>query len=106
MSAEEGLELLRSEGPFAVIISDQRMGRMDGIDFLTEVRQLAPDSARMMLTGNVSLQLAIDAINDAGAFRFLVKPCEHDVLVAAIEDGLVHYAESVNGTDPEQARVA
>ena len=42
----------------------------------------------MMLTGNIDLKTAIDAINEAGAFRFLTKPCAIEDLVQAIEDGL------------------
>ncbi len=87
-SGEEGLALLQESGPFAVVISDQRMKQMDGIQFLTLVRQLHPSCVRMMLTGNVDLKTAIKAINEAGAFRFLTKPCAVEDLVVAIEDGL------------------
>ena len=88
LSGEEGLALMRDEGPFAVVISDQRMTHMDGIRYLAEVKRLHPDCVRMMLTGNIDLKTAIDAINEAGAFRFLTKPCAIEDLVQAIEDGL------------------
>ena len=88
LSGEAGLELMQSEGPFAIVISDQRMTHMDGIRYLAEVKRLYPDCVRMMLTGNIDLKTAIDAINEAGAFRFLTKPCAIEDLVQAIEDGL------------------
>lgn len=88
LSGEAGLELMQSEGPFAIVISDQRMTHMDGIRYLAEVKRLHPHCVRMMLTGNIDLKTAIDAINEAGAFRFLTKPCAIEDLVRAIEDGL------------------
>lgn len=88
LSGEAGLELMRNEGPFAVVVSDQRMTHMDGIRYLAEVKRLHPECVRMMLTGNIDLKTAIDAINEAGAFRFLTKPCAIEDLVQAIEDGL------------------
>ncbi len=88
LSGGEGLEIMKNEGPFAVVISDQRMTQMDGIRFLAEVRHLCPDCVRMMLTGNIDLKTAIDAINEAGAFRLLTKPCAIEDLCRAIEDGL------------------
>ena len=81
----EGLEILRNDGPFAVVISDQQMPGMDGVTFLKEVRQKAPLTVRMMLTGNADQQTAIDAVNDGQIFRFLNKPCEPDQLGIAVE---------------------
>ena len=71
---EEGLKAISEQGPFAVIVSDYRMPVMDGIQFLSRVRQLAPDSVRMMLTGNADLQTAVDAVNEGSIFRLLTKP--------------------------------
>ena len=88
LSGEAGLDVMQKEGPFAVVISDQRMTHMDGIRFLAEVKRIHPDCVRMMLTGNIDLKTAVDAINEAGAFRFLTKPCAIEDLVHAIEDGL------------------
>ncbi len=94
LSGEEGLDLMKTEGPFAVVISDQRMTHMDGIRYLAEVKSLYPDCVRMMLTGNIDLKTAIDAINEAGAYRFLTKPCAIEDLVLAIEDGLRVFNQS------------
>ena len=91
LSAEEGLAALRSYGPFAVVVSDQHMSRMNGIEFLAEVKDLSPDTVCMMLTGNVSRRLAIDATFAAGACRVLTKPCSYEVLIDAIQSGVEEY---------------
>jgi response regulator RpfG family c-di-GMP phosphodiesterase len=88
---EEGLERIRATGPFAVILSDQRMPGMDGIQFLSRVRQEAPDSVRIMLTGNADQQTAIEAVNQGNIFRFLTKPCTPEVLAQALEAGTHQY---------------
>jgi len=88
---DEGLEAVRNSGPFAVIVSDLRMPRMDGIEFLSRVRALAPDSVRMMLTGNADLHAAVEAVNQGHIFRFLTKPCTPDVLTAALDSGTAQY---------------
>ncbi len=99
LSGEAGLELMRTEDPFAVVISDQRMTHMDGIRYLAEVKRLYPDCVRMMLTGNIDLKTAVDAINEAGAFRFLTKPCALEDLVQAIEDGLQVFNKDAKESD-------
>lgn len=88
-SGAEGLGMLKEQGPFAVVVSDLRMPQMDGIQFLSLARQVAPDTVRVMLTGYADLQVAMDAINEGNIFRFLTKPCSTEdflrVLNAAVE---------------------
>ena len=91
VSGSEGLKKIADSGPFAVIISDMRMPVMDGLTFLMEVRQVAPESVRMMLTGNPDQQTAIEAINRGAIFRFLTKPCTHENLTESIDAGLEQY---------------
>jgi len=88
---EEAFELLRTQGPFAVVVSDLRMPRMDGIRFLALVRKAAPDTVRIMLTGQADLEAAAAAVNEGSIFRFLTKPCPTPVLAKALEDGLEQY---------------
>ncbi len=87
----QGLEVLENEGPVAVVISDQRMPGMDGIRFLGEVKKRAPDTVRMMLTGNTDLTTAIKAVNEGSIFRFFTKPCPPEDMASAIEAGLKQY---------------
>ncbi|GIX49669.1 MAG: response regulator receiver modulated metal-depenent phosphohydrolase [Candidatus Tectimicrobiota bacterium] len=86
-----GLALLEQKGPFAVVVSDLRMPGMDGVQFLTAVRQRAPDTVRVMLTGQADITAAIAAINEGHIFRFLTKPCPPELLLRALEDALAQY---------------
>ncbi len=90
-SGEQGLETLARSGPYAVIVSDFRMPGMNGIEFLARVREAAPDTVRMMLTGFAEMQAVIEAINQGNIFRFLTKPCTTDIMVKALNDGINQY---------------
>ncbi len=83
-SAAGGLARLRDGEPFEVVVSDLRMPRTDGIAFLTGVRQVAPDTVRVLLTGDADLLGAIAAVNEGQVFRFLLKPCAPDALLMAL----------------------
>lgn len=80
LGGAEGLVVLRERGPFAVVLSDMRMPGMDGATFLAQVRQCAPDTTRMLLTGHADLEATIQAVNEGQIFRFLSKPCPPDAL--------------------------
>jgi response regulator RpfG family c-di-GMP phosphodiesterase len=88
---EDGLSAIQYEGPFAVVISDMQMPYMDGVEFLAKVKELSPDSIRMMLTGNANLQVAMDSVNEGNIFRFLTKPCSPEALSEAVLAGLRQY---------------
>ncbi len=85
---EVGLQVLASDGPFAAVVSDLRMPGMNGIEFLTRVRQNAPDTVRVMLTGDADLSAAMSAVNEGKIFQFLTKPCPSDMLVRTLESAL------------------
>jgi FixJ family two-component response regulator len=88
---EKALASARDNGPFAVVISDMRMPGMNGAEFLAKIRQKAPDTVRMLLTGFTDLDAAVAAVNEGNIFRFLTKPCRKDDLINAINLGLAHY---------------
>jgi response regulator RpfG family c-di-GMP phosphodiesterase len=88
---EEGLAAVAARGPFAVVLADMRMPRMSGVEFLARVRQLAPYTVRMMLTGNTDQQTAVAAVNEGHVFRFLTKPCPPAVLARALAAGVEQY---------------
>lgn len=90
-SGPEALEALSLHGPFAVIVTDYRMPRMDGIEFLKQAQEICPDAVRIMLTGQADLNTAIEAVNNGNIFRFLTKPCPTEKLVSAVTRGLVQY---------------
>ncbi len=87
-SGADALQALTDDGPFAVVITDMQMPNMDGIKFLSHARIQAPDTVRIVLTGNANLQIAIQAVNEGNIFRFLNKPVEPDVLFESIIDGI------------------
>lgn len=77
---DEALRMLATSGPVDVIVSDVRMPGMSGITLLSRVRELYPDTVRIVLTGYADLQNAMDAVNECQAFRILSKPCPTDML--------------------------
>jgi response regulator RpfG family c-di-GMP phosphodiesterase len=85
---DAALELLQRQGPYAVIVADMRMPGMDGVQLLAEVMRRAPDTVRLMLTGNADQQTAVHAVNEGRIFRFLNKPCSTEDLAAALRAGL------------------
>jgi response regulator RpfG family c-di-GMP phosphodiesterase len=86
-SPHEGLEAVSSSGPFGVILSDFQMHGMNGIEFLSRVRSIAPDSVRIMLTGQGDFSTAMGAVNQGNIFRFLVKPCLPLILEKVLDAG-------------------
>lgn len=87
MSGPEALELLCRE-PVQMIVSDQRMPEMTGIELLTRVRELHPDIVRVILTGYSDLKTAEDAINQVEIYRFLNKPWQEEDIKSTIRQGL------------------
>lgn len=87
-SGAEALERVNNDGPFEAVMSDMRMPGIDGATFLARVRLIAPDTVRLLLTGQADLDSAIAAINHGAIFRFLSKPCPREVLVEALEEAV------------------
>lgn len=88
---QQALPLLEKNGPYAVIVSDMQMPEMSGIQLLSRVKVMSPDTVRVMLTGNADMQTAIDAINEGNIFRFLLKPCAREVMAKTLTAALVQY---------------
>ena len=69
-SGSEGLEVLRRNGPFALVVTDYCMPSMNGIEFLGRAREIAPETVRIMLTGSADLGAAIvRLVPDSGCRR-------------------------------------
>lgn len=84
----EALQAVKEHGPFAVIVTDMSMPVMNGVELLEEVQRLAPDTVRLMLTGNADQACAVAAVNRGHVHRFLNKPCPAEALIPAIDDGI------------------
>jgi len=80
----EAFDLLASN-PVQVIVSDQRMPDMSGTEFLAKVRDLYPDTIRMVLSGYTDLATITEAINRGAIYRFLTKPWDDDELRGHIQ---------------------
>jgi CheY-like chemotaxis protein len=76
---EQGLQRL-AEQPVDVILSDQRMPGMSGVEFLRRAKALYPDTVRMTLSGFTELQSIIDAVNEGAIVKFLTKPWDDELL--------------------------
>jgi DNA-binding response OmpR family regulator len=74
-----------ADGPFHAVFADMRRPFMNGAAFLARVRDLHPDTIRLVLTGETDVHMAMQAVNDGAIFRFLLKPCAEPTLRAAIE---------------------
>lgn len=88
----EGLQKLREEGPFALLVTDLRMPVVDGVALLRQAAELSPDTVRVLLTGNGDMNAAVSAINEGQLFRLLTKPCPVKYLQATIAAGLGQHA--------------
>jgi DNA-binding NtrC family response regulator len=71
-----------------LVVSDYLMPEMDGISFLTKVREIRPDVPRIILTGYADKENAIKAINDVGLFQYIEKPWDNDDLLIILRNGL------------------
>jgi len=89
-SAAEGLVLL-SQHAVGVIISDQRMPSMTGSQFLTQAKELYPDTVRIVLSGYTELDSVTDAINRGAIYKFLTKPWDDDLLRENVEEAFHRY---------------
>lgn len=87
----EALALMRTH-EVAVVVSDQRMPRMTGVELLEQVHLEFPDAARVLVTAYTDAHAAIDAINRGRVRRFLKKPWEPSELKAELMDGLERYS--------------
>ncbi len=89
-SAREGRKILDTY-EIGVIITDQRMPGMTGIEFLESIIPVYPDTIRILLTGFSDINAVMDAINRGQVYKYLVKPWQNDELKMYIENSLEIY---------------
>lgn len=82
-----GLEKLRS-AQFDLILTDYKMPGMNGLDFLTKAREVAPDTPAILITAFPDLNIAVKAINEAGIENFITKPLQPEKVVDTIKEVL------------------
>lgn len=87
-SAEEALQILRRSQNFSLIISDQLMPGMTGVQFFAKAREICPSALRVLLTGYTDTDAIIEAINSGGIHLYLTKPWRKNELLYAINQTL------------------
>jgi serine/threonine-protein kinase len=85
--AEQALGMVRRER-FHVVVSDQRMPGMLGVDLLREVKDIAPNSVRILLTGYSDLAAIVGSVNEGEVYRFIHKPWHHEELMATMAEAV------------------
>ena len=107
--ARRALELLDEKAPITVVLTDQRMPNMSGVEFLTEVCRRHPATVRIILTGFADMNAIIEAINDGHVYAYISKPWEPDHLKQVMKQAVGHYELSVENerllTDLKHANV-
>lgn len=98
---KEAIRLVLAEGPFSVVVSDLRMPGIDGVSLLFLIRQTAPDTVRVLLTGAGDMEAAISAINQGNVFRFLTKPCSSTTFLRTLEAAVEQYRLNTTGAGHE-----
>jgi response regulator RpfG family c-di-GMP phosphodiesterase len=92
-----GLEELKKQN-FSVIISDNHMPGMVGLQFLAQAREIQPNASRILITAVLSLDTVIDAINKGEIYRFIVKPWLREELLATVKNAVQRYELIDNNT--------
>ncbi len=99
-SAAEGIQLMQSN-EVHIIMTDQRMPQITGVELLSKIRQRHPQAVRLLFTGYADLDAIIAAINQSHVYRFLKKPWQPEELIDAVRaaaaeyDRIVHQAEEL-----------
>ncbi|OGX30560.1 MAG: hypothetical protein A3G37_00585 [Omnitrophica WOR_2 bacterium RIFCSPLOWO2_12_FULL_46_30] len=86
--SQEGLKKLKDNNGADLVISDNKLPNISGLDFLVKVKQLYPDTIRILITGYPDLESAIKAINNGQVYRFITKPWENEELKLTVRQAL------------------
>lgn len=96
-SGEEALAILR-EHPIHVIMTDQRMPGMTGVELMQHAKKACPGAVRIVFTGYADIKAVVEAINTGGLYRYITKPWDPDELIEVLHEAAQRY-------DEDQARV-
>jgi YesN/AraC family two-component response regulator len=99
-SAQQGLELFKTHGP-KIVLSDQRMPEMSGLDLFTRIKEIDPDTVRILITGYSDINVVIKALNDGLVAKYLTKPWSHDELRKTVVQAARQYVREHGMTEQE-----
>ncbi len=88
----EALAILRQH-PVHVIMTDQRMPQMTGVELLRQARGELPEAIRIVFTGYADIKAVVDAINQGQIYRYLTKPWDPEELVEVLRQACAHYEQ-------------
>jgi DNA-binding NtrC family response regulator len=91
-SGREALQILAGHRVH-VVMTDQRMPEMTGVELLDRVKTNYPDTIRIVFTGYADIKAVVDGINKGGLFRYITKPWDPDDLIALLHEAAAHYDE-------------
>ena len=87
----EGLHAISTKGPYSVVVSDMRMPRLNGMQFLTKAKELAPDMVGIILSGNLDdFTIEFEGLGHNAIFKVLPKPCPYDQLIDVIKEAIAY----------------
>ncbi|NDC40007.1 MAG: response regulator [Chitinophagia bacterium] len=95
ISGEEAIKVLR-EHPINVIVTDQRMPHMTGVEFLETIIGEFPDPMRILLTGYADMNAVVDAVNKGKIFHYLTKPWNEEELDMTIQKAYEIYKQTID----------
>jgi DNA-binding NtrC family response regulator len=103
-SAEEGFKVMRDE-EVHIIMTDQRMPRITGVELLTKIKARNPTAVRMLFTGYADLESIVAAINQGHVYQFLRKPWQPEELQDAVRQAALEYDRLVaQGEESQRLR--
>ena len=85
LSGEEGLDIFKKTEDIGLVISDQRMPGISGVELLSKVYEMAPDTIRVLLTAHSQVEYVLDAINRGQIYQYILKPWDTNELTAIID---------------------
>ncbi|TWT93887.1 response regulator [Stieleria varia] len=89
-SGKEALDIL-NEHPIQVVMTDQRMPTMTGVELMSQVRDIHPSAIRIIFTGYADIRSVVEAINTGGLYRYITKPWDPEDLLEALREAAEHY---------------
>ena len=84
-------EFLKANGPFAIVLSDQRMPGKDGVEVLREVVKVSPDTMRVLVTGYADMEAIKGAVNVGGIIQYISKPWDDNQMRSVVVDLVSRY---------------